>query len=122
MFCAKSTIFWKEIVDFGYSAVCKKTSKIMLTFFDIKGILSNVAEHGNNKNEKQCWVSRAFFERAETKQKSFSKKLLTNKVTHDNINELLMRDTDKQTKWTLITKQYKTCKFFKEHMQILEIL
>ena len=52
MFCAKSTIFEKKIVDFGYSAICKKISKIVLTFFDIRGILSEVAEHGNNKNNE----------------------------------------------------------------------
>ena len=41
-----------KIVCFGQDAFLKKTLKIVLTFFDTGGILTEVAEHGNNENNK----------------------------------------------------------------------
>ena len=50
--CAKCTKTYAKIVCFGQSALLEKSWKIVLTFFDTGGILTEVAEHGNNENNK----------------------------------------------------------------------
>ena len=49
--CARCTKMSCEIICFGQSALLEKSLKIVLTFSDIRGILSKVAEHGNNEND-----------------------------------------------------------------------
>ena len=60
--------------------------------------LSKLSRETTTKTKNTVEFQEPSLKEREQNKKSFLKKLLTNKTTHDNINELLTQTTDKQHK------------------------